>query len=226
VVDPGPAASTEPCSTAIIRSARRPADQVYIVDDDSMVRRSLSFSLGTGGFATRAFASGRDFLDEVDMLSPGCVLLDIRMPEMGGLAVLDELGTKVARFAVVAMTGHGDVDTAVRAMKSGARDFIEKPFTDVALTVILTTLFQEIPNYVDADAERKDAAARVARLTPREQEVLRGLVAGLPNKALAISLGISVRTVEMHRGNLMERLGVKSLGEAVRIAISASNPTS
>ena len=222
MVDPGPVASTEPLLAPISLPASRPPDQVYIVDDDSMVRRSLSFLLSTSGFGTRAFASGRDFLDEVDMLATGCVLLDIRMPGLDGLAVLEELGTRVQRFAVVAMTGHGDVDIAVRAMKRGARDFLEKPFTDAVLIETLTTLVRVLPRQIGAHAGSKDAAARVALLTPREQEVLHGLLAGLPNKVMADKLGISVRTVEMHRGNLMERMGVKSLAEAVRIAIAAS----
>lgn len=199
-----------------------PNGQVYIVDDDSMVRRSLSFSLSTAGFKTRVFSSGRDFLDEVDSLSSGCVLLDIRMPETDGLAVLEKLGPKLRRFAIVAMTGHGDVDTAVQAMKRGARDFLEKPFTDAELTAVLAVLFQSLPGHADAEAERQSAIARMALLTPREHDVLQGLVAGLANKTLAGRLGISVRTVEMHRANLMSRMGARSLAEAVRIAVAAS----
>lgn len=210
----------DPAST--LRAAVASPDKVYIVDDDSMVRRALSFSLGIAGFATRAFASGQDFLDEVDMLTPGCVLLDVRMPDIDGLAVLDALGAKRQRFAVVAMTGHGDVDTAVRAMKRGASDFLEKPFTDAAVTDLLSTLARALPVNLDAEADRQAAAARVARLTPREQDVLRGLLAGLSNKAVAHKLGISIRTAEMHRGNLMKRMGVNSVAEAVRVAVSAS----
>lgn len=209
-------------SVPSLAAAAPPIGLVYIVDDDSMVRRSLSFSLTSSGFNTRAFASGRDFLDEVDALSSGCVLLDIRMPEIDGLAVLDELAAKVQRFAVVAMTGHGDVNTAVSAMKRGALDFLEKPFTDAAVTDVLTKLFQALPAHADASAEREDAVARVAKLTMRERDVLRGLVAGLPNKAVANKLGIGVRTVEMHRTNLMVALGAKSLAEVVRIALIAS----
>lgn len=222
MADLGPVASSEPSSMLVSSTATRPPDQIYIVDDDSMVRRSLSFSLATLGFRTRAFASGRDFLDEVDMLATGCVLLDIRMPGMDGLAVLEELGTRIQRFAVVAMTGHGDVDTAVRAMKRGVRDFLEKPFPEEILLDTLSTLIQDLPGQTDARAEVADAVARMALLTPREQEVLQGLVAGLPNKVLGHKLGISSRTVEMHRSNLMERMRVKSLAEAVRVAISAS----
>lgn len=199
-----------------------PGSRVYIVDDDSMVRRSLSFSLRTLGYQTRAFATGADFLNEADLLAPGCVLLDIRMPHVDGLAVLEALGAQVQRFAVVAMTGHGDVDTAVRAMKRGARDFLEKPFSDDLLAEILGALLCELPIQAEAEAKRKEATARIALLSPREHDVLRGLVAGQSNKAVAHRLGIGIRTVEMHRGKLMSRLGVKSLAEAVRIAVAAA----
>ncbi|MEG3178679.1 response regulator [Sphingomonas sp. RB3P16] len=191
---------------------------VYIVDDDSMVRRSLSFSLSTAGYATRAFASGRDFLDEVDILPAGCVLLDIRMPEIDGLAVLEDLGARIHRLSVIAMTGHGDITTAVQAMKRGAKDFLEKPFTDAALIEMLNSLFALLPAHADAAHERKEAVARVGQLTPRERDVLQGLVAGMSSKAVALKLGIGIRTVEMHRLNLMGRIGTKSIAEVVRIA--------
>ena len=196
-------------------------NQVYIVDDDSMVRRSLSFSLTIAGFQVRPFASGSDFLDEVDTLLPGCVLLDIRMPAMDGLAVLDKLGLRVHRFAVIAITGHGDVGTAVHAMKRGARDFLEKPFTNDVLIEVLTTLARTLPTDVAADWERTEAQSCVSKLTPREYQVLRGLVGGMPNKTVASHLKISVRTVEMHRAKLMQRMDVKSAADAVRIGILA-----
>jgi two-component system response regulator FixJ len=147
-----------------------------------MIRRSLSFALKTAGFDVRAFVSGRDFLDEVDMLAAGCVLLDMRMPEMDGIAVLDELGERVRRFPVVIVTGHGDVDTAVKAMKRGSTDFLEKPFSDAALLEVLDAVFLTLPALAQSDAERMQAAARVAALTPRELGVLQGLVAGMSNK--------------------------------------------
>ena len=119
------------------------------------------------------------------------------------------------------MTGHGDINTAVQAMKRGAKDFLEKPFTDAALTQTLNSLFEVLPMHADAAHERMAAAVCVARLTPRERDVLQGLVAGLPSKSLASHLGISVRTVEMHRSNLMDRIGTKSIAEVVRIAVLA-----
>lgn len=118
---------------------------VYIIDDDRMVRRALSFALKASGFEARAFVSGRGFLDEIDLLDSGCVLLDLRMPGMDGIAVLDELGDRVRRFPVVMITGHGDLDIAVKAVKLGASDFLEKPFTEARLLEILETLFQTIP---------------------------------------------------------------------------------
>jgi two-component system response regulator FixJ len=195
--------------------------KVYIVDDDSMVRRSLHFSLGAAGFEVRAFRSGRDFLDEADALAAGCVLLDMRMPHMDGIAVLEELGERVAHLPVVMITGHGDVNTAVKAMKGGATDFLEKPFTDAALFEVLNTVFSALPARAVADAERTQAKAQVAKLTPRESELLQGLLTGLSNKGVANRLGISVRTVEMHRSNLMERVGARSLAEVVHLALLA-----
>lgn len=195
--------------------------KVYIIDDDRMVRRSLSFALNAAGFEVRAFVSGRDFLDEIEMLASGCVLLDLRMPAMDGIAVLDELGERVRRFPVVVMTGHGDVDIAVKAMKRGSTDFLEKPFTDEQLLEVLNALFLTLPAQAEAHAESVQAANRVAALTPRERDLLRGLVAGLSNKGLANRLNVSVRTIEMHRSNMMARLCAGSLPEAVRLAILA-----
>jgi two-component system response regulator FixJ len=194
---------------------------VYIVDDDASVRRSVSFALTTAGFAVRAFAMGRDFLDAADTLAPGCVLLDLRMPDLGGFAVLRELGERRRRFPVVTITGYGDIETAVNAMKLGSRDFLEKPFSDAALLSVLDTVFASLPRELETEGERLRAEGLVAGLTPRERELLQGLVAGLSNKGVANKLGVSVRTIEMHRGNLMDRLGVKSLADAVRIALLA-----
>jgi two-component system, LuxR family, response regulator FixJ len=198
-----------------------PRQNVYVVDDDSMVRRSLFFSLGAAGFEVRSFASGDDLLAEVDVLEPGCILLDLRMPEKNGSEVLHELGERVRRFPVVIITGHGEIDVAVRTMKMGASDFLEKPFSEAALLEVLEPIFRTLPEHAQADAERAKASARVAKLTGRERDVLQGLVSGLSNKAAALELGISARTVEIHRGNLMKRLETKSVGEAVRIALQA-----
>lgn len=205
---------------ALSKIAAVPADRkVYIVDDDSMVRRSLFFSLGTSGFEVRSFASGSDLLDEVDHLEPGCILLDLRMPEKDGTEILAELGERVRRFPVVIITAHGEIDVAVRTMKMGAADFLEKPFTDAVLLEILEPIFEGLPSSTQADDENADAKARVAKLSNREREVLQGLVEGLSNKAAAFRMGISPRTVEIHRANLMKNLRAGSVGEAVRIAL-------
>lgn len=194
---------------------------VYIVDDESAVRQAILFALRTAGYDVRPFANGRDFLDATSILAPGCALLDLRMPELGGLAVLDELGDKRQRYPAIAITGYGDVRTAVEAMKRGARDFLEKPFTDSALLQSLEAVFATLEDEVKSDIAHRRAVELVAGLSPREYETLQGLVAGLSNKVVAFRLGISVRTVEMHRGNLMDRLGAKSLVEAMRIAVAA-----
>lgn len=194
---------------------------VYIVDDESSVRQALSYALQTAGYAVRPFASGGDFLDSLEMLSPGCVLLDLKMPELSGLEVLDALGAHLRKFPSIAITGYGDLRTAVEAMKRGAMDFLEKPFTDEALLLALDTVFATFDDDVKADIAHNSAAKLVATLSRRERETLQGLVDGMSNKAVAHKLGISVRTVEMHRSNLMDRLGVKSVAEATHIAIAA-----
>ena len=197
------------------------ARKVYVVDDDSMVRRSLFFSLSAAGFDVRPFASGIDLLEEIENLEPGCVLLDIRMPEKDGAEVLAELGERVRRFPVVIITGHGEIDVAVQTMKLGAADFLEKPFTETALLAVLEPIFATLPTQSEADTERAAAEARVAKLTRREREVLEGLVSGLSNKAAANRLHISARTVEIHRAKLMKRLEASSISEAVRLALLA-----
>ncbi|MEG3179526.1 response regulator transcription factor [Sphingomonas sp. LT1P40] len=195
--------------------------RVYVVDDDSMIRRSLSFALGTAGFAVRPFASGNDFIDELSALPLGCVLLDLRMPGMDGFALLDLLHNSHCDLPVIVMTGHGDVVTAVRAMKAGARDFIEKPFDDAALRDMLEQTFEHLADGVPSANIRAQARARLAALTPREFDVLRALAGGLPNKVIADRLTLSVRTVEMHRANMMDRLGLTSLADLLRLAFTA-----
>lgn len=201
-----------------------PGRSVYVVDDESHVRRALTFALRTAGFEARPFATGRDFLAEVPALAPGCVLLDLRMPEPAGFTILDELASRRQRYPVVVITGHGDLQTAVQAMKRGAKDFLQKPFSDEAMLEAIDAVFANFPNDVEADLQRSRAIALVETLTPRELQLLKRLVSGLPNKGVANELGISVRTVEMHRGNLLNRLGVHSLAEAVKVALLAGLP--
>lgn len=194
---------------------------IYVVDDDEAIRRSLSFMLKTSGFAVKLFEGGLPFLKEAAGLEPGCVLLDVRMPDIDGLAVQRELRDRGIMLPVVIMTGHGDIDMAVTAMKAGASDFIEKPFEKAALLGCVEAARRVAVADRGASARAEDARARLNILTEREREVLDGLVEGLPNKTIAYDLAISPRTVEIHRANLMQKLEVKSLAEALRIAFHA-----
>lgn len=194
---------------------------VHVVDDDRDVRCSISFMLGTAELQSRPFASGPDFLDSLDELNPGCVLLDVRMPEVDGFQVMAELASRGVEWPVVVMTGHGEVSVAVRAMKLGAVDFIEKPFDEDVLMGSLDRAFILLKDRGEKAERRRVAQERIDLLTTRERDVLQGLMAGLPNKMLSRRLDISLRTVEMHRANMMDRLQVGSLAEALTLAVQA-----
>lgn len=194
---------------------------VHLVDDDEAIRRSAGFMLKTSGFQVRTYESGIELLKAAANLEPGCILLDIRMPGMDGLEVQQALKDKGVTLPVIIMTGHGDVALAVQAMKGGAIDFIEKPFEK---SVLMGAIDQGLAQLRRAAADRTsadDAAVRLQKLTAREREVLDGLARGLPNKTIAYDLGISPRTVEIHRANLMTKLEVRSLSEALRLAFAA-----
>jgi two-component system response regulator FixJ len=196
---------------------------VHLVDDDEAIRRSAGFMLKTSGFHVRTYESGVELLKTASNLEPGCILLDIRMPGMDGLEVQSALRDKGVGLPVVIMTGHGDVGLAVQAMKAGAVDFIEKPFEKAVLMSAIEQAMERLKR-ASADRSRADeAGVRLKVLTPREREVLEGLAKGLPNKTIAYDLGISPRTVEIHRANLMTKLGVRSLSEALRIAFAAQD---
>ena len=202
------------------------AKHVYVVDDDAAVRASTAFFLNSSGYAGQSFGGGQEFLDRVPGLEPGCVLLDVRMPDIDGLQVIEMLGDRIAQLPVIVMTGHGDVATAVRAMKLGASDFLEKPFEEGALTDMIERVFTALGTKINVTDRQSDARHRIDMLTRREGDVLRGLGSGLPNKVLAYKLGLSVRTVEMHRASMMTRLGVRSLAEALQLAyLSGAVPT-
>ena len=194
---------------------------VYVVDDDDSVRRSVTFMLKTSGYFVKSYSSGEGFLKDAKGLPAGCVLLDIRMAGMDGLEVQEALREHGILFPVIVMTGHGDVPLSVRAMKAGAIDFIEKPFQKEALVSSIESGFDSLRRRDEARDMAKDAVVRLRALTPREREVLDGLARGLPNKTIGYDLGISPRTVEIHRANLMSKLGVRSLSEALRIAFAA-----
>jgi two-component system, LuxR family, response regulator FixJ len=171
---------------------------VYIVDDDEAVRHSLLTLLGSEAYLVRAFASGQEFLAAAPTLSSGCLIVDIQMPGMDGLELQARLATDGFDFPIIVMTGPGDGPSAVKAMKAGAADFIEKPFTS-SMIDSLDAAFSRLVAAGDRNLAGAEAAAKLARLSAREREVLEGLLAGLPNKSLAYSLGISPRTVEIHR---------------------------
>jgi two-component system response regulator FixJ len=196
---------------------------VHLVDDDEAVRRSAGFMLKTSGFRVRTFGSGDELMKNASSLDPGCILLDIRMPGMDGLDVQAALKERGIGLPVIIMTGHGDVTLAVQAMKAGAVDFIEKPFEKAVLLGAIDQAFERLERSAAAKERAKEAKVRLQALTPREREVLNGLAQGLPNKTIAYDLGISPRTVEIHRSNLMTKLEVRSLSEALRIAFAAQD---
>jgi len=194
---------------------------VYLVDDDDAVRRSAGFMLKTAGYEVEAFASGVEFLKHVRQAEPGCILLDVRMPVMDGLEVQRELNAQGVPMPVIVLTGHGDVTVAVAAMKAGAIDFIEKPFEKATLLSALEEGFTQMELSDRSKSRAAEANVRLQALTARERDVLLGLVRGHPNKTIAYDLGISPRTVEIYRANLMTKLGVQSLSEVLRIAFIA-----
>jgi two-component system response regulator FixJ len=194
---------------------------VYIVDDDDAVRRSAGFMLRTSGFEVEAYGSGVEFLKGIRNAEPGCILLDVRMPVMDGLEVQRQLNEMGITMPVIVLTGHGDVSVAVSAMKAGALDFIEKPFEKAVLVSALTEGFAQIERSDRSHARATEANLKLKALTAREHDVLLGLLRGHPNKTIAYDLGISPRTVEIYRANLMTKLGVHSLSEMLRIAFVA-----
>ena len=193
---------------------------VHLVDDDEAIRRSASFMLKTSGYVVQTFVSGSELLKDRE-LAPGCILLDVRMPEMDGIEVQQALHARGVSFPVIVMTGHGDVEVAVQAMKHGAVDFIEKPFEKAVLLAAMEEGFARLENTGRNQIRSIEARVMLEALTPREKDVLLGLARGFPNKTIGFNLGISRRTVEIHRANLMTRLGVSSLSGALRIAFAA-----
>ncbi len=194
---------------------------VYIVDDDPLVRRSVHIWLSARHFEPRSFSSPIDFLEELPNLKPGCALLDVRMPEMDGIELVQKHSRLLQHFAVIIMTGHGDIEMAVHAMKLGAIDFIEKPFKQEQLVRALETASDRLSSRLAAIYRTESAGLLVSSLTNREADVLSGLVAGLSNKSVAHELGLSPRTVEMHRSNVMRKLQTRSLSDAVKLALDA-----
>lgn len=197
---------------------------VHVVDDDEAVRQSLAFLLGSAGLAVRLYDSAPAFLENLAGIKGGCLITDIRMPGMSGLDLLHALRARACGLPTIVITGHGDVPLAVEAMKAGAVDFIEKPFEqEVLLNAVQAALEQ---GAAGSGAEGHAIAARLESLSAREQQVLDGLIAGHSNKTIAQALGISPRTVEVYRANLMTKMEAKSLSELIRMTILAKvSPT-
>lgn len=196
-------------------------DNIYIVDDESALRDSLSMLLKAEDFHTVEFAIPTAFLDQVEQLDEGLIILDLWMPEMSGIDVINELNRRGITMPIICITGHGDVSTAVEAIKLGAADFFEKPFDSTQLIERIKHCLQEQHNQRQLDVFTTRAKEIVSKLTPREYEVLQGLVEGLRNKQIAYNMGISIRTVELHRVHVMDKLGAKSLSDVLKIAIAA-----
>lgn len=194
---------------------------IHIIDDEDSVRRSTGYMLKTSGYAVEAWHSGSAFLKDVRSAEEGCVLLDVRMPGVDGLEVQRLMTQRGITMPIIIMTGHGDVSIAVQAMKAGAVDFLEKPFEKVVLIDAIERAFDRIRSAQGTAAQAASADLIIGALTTREREVLEGLAQGLPNKTIAYDLGISSRTVEVHRANLMTKLHVHSLSDALRIAFAA-----
>jgi two-component system response regulator FixJ len=194
---------------------------VYVVDDDDSVRRSAAFMLRHAGFKVHPVESGVDFLKLAKGAERGCVLLDVRMPELDGLQVQQQMISDGIDMPIVILTGHGDIEVAVQAMRAGAVNFLEKPYEKETLIAAMEEAFRRLEDCELKEMAASEAKVRLACLTGREQDVLDGLMAGYPNKTIAYDLGISPRTVEIYRANMMEKLRVRSLAEALRIGFAA-----
>lgn len=199
------------------------SDCIHVIDDDAAVRDSLAMLLQSVGLEVQVYASAEDFLQAAGSIGPACVLLDVRLPDMSGIELLEELTGKQLPLAVIMMTAYGDVPLAVRAMKSGAVDFIEKPIDSEVLLQRIRLCLANKRQLAQAVILRQHHAARLASLTLREKQVLAMLVKGQMSKQIAADLGISIRTVEAHRAHIKDKLGARSLSDIIRIALAASS---
>jgi two-component system response regulator FixJ len=199
----------------------RPEPMVCVIDDDDAARQSLEFLLKTAGVSVRTFESAKQFLKVLPEISSGCIVTDVRMPEMSGIDLLREVKRLNVGLPVIVITGHGDIALAVEAMKIGAIDFLEKPFDDDSLLTSVHTALEKDALAARHNAEVAEVQNKLASLSTRERQVLEGLVAGKANKIIAFDLGISPRTVEIYRANVMTKMAANSLSDLVRIAITA-----
>lgn len=193
---------------------------VHIVDDDEAVRQSLAFLLSTAGTPVRVYESATAFLEALPSLQRGCLITDVRMPDMTGIELLQRLRSKSIDLPVIVITGHGDIPLAVEAMKSGAIDFIEKPFAEESILKAVRAAAERAKSKRRQSEDEAAVAARLASLSERERQVLDGLIAGNANKTIAHDLGISPRTVEVYRANVMDKMQAKSLSELIRMTLS------
>lgn len=193
---------------------------IYVVDDHEAVRDSLAMLLSTEGLVVQQFGCGADFLSALDPEQHGCVLLDLRLPDMTGIEVQKRLTDMGAKVQTIMISGYGDIPMAVKAMKSGALDFIEKPYSDEAILESIRRAVIYIEKARAHESSSSEVAYRLSCLTPREHDVLLALVAGHPNKVIAGDLGISPRTVEIHRARVMSKMQARSLSHLVRMAFS------
>jgi two-component system, LuxR family, response regulator FixJ len=194
---------------------------VHVIDDDDAVRESLEFLLRTAKIDVRTYDSATAFLNATSSGNIGCIVTDVRMPGMSGVDLLRELKSRGSTMPVIVITGHGDIQLAVEAMKVGAVDFLEKPFDDEVLLASVSAALGRLEKDSQRETERADLNNRLATLSVREREVLEGLVAGKPNKIIAFDLGISPRTVEIYRAHVMTKMNAGSLSELVRMALLA-----
>jgi two-component system response regulator FixJ len=197
---------------------------VHVIDDDDSARQSLEFLIDCAGLNVRSYASAVEFLRAVPDMDHGCIVTDVRMPEMTGIELLGRLKALGVRDPVIVITGHADVPMAIQAMKEGVADFIEKPFSDDAILGAIQAAVARQNDRAQADGERALVNERLASLSPREREVLEGLVEGNANKVIAFDLDISARTVEVYRANVMAKMHARSLSELVRMVTIARLP--
>lgn len=199
---------------------------VHVIDDDEAVRQSTAFLLRAANIQVQTYETATAFLEALPQVRPGCIVTDVRMPGMSGIELLQRLRTLKFALPVIVITGHGDVPLAVEAMKAGAMDFIEKPFDDEVLLGAVRAALGAHASDIERQALKSEINSRIASLSNREREVLEGLVAGHPNKTIAYDLGISPRTVEIYRANLMTKMEAASLSSLVRMALLAGIPGS